>query len=98
MFSLTVSYHRYAEKQADGCNLCRSTVFLGEPEKVRDNKRQRKFGISVIFKRENENETKLQFLTKVYPDSELLKTNGSVEPKVPEDAQEASPNGIMCWF
>ena len=65
---------------------------------MRDYNRKTEYGINVIFKRENENETKLQFVTTEFPDSELLKTNGSVAPKVPEEAQEASPNGVMCLF
>lgn len=82
----TASFYRYGENQADGCNLCRNTIFAGDPRVLES---YDKNGILVLFKRTSENTTKLQYF--------LPKTVERDEPN-PEEVHEATPNGLMCML
>lgn len=91
--SFTVSYNRYPAKQADGCNLCRSTVFFGQSaaQATRVNEQ----AIHILFTRENNEDrasvkTLLQFLTVAWH-------KASKEPWLDNQVSEA-PAGILCKF
>ena len=88
--SFTVSYHRFPEKQADGCNLCRSTVFLSDPSatKVKVWLGIKRRGVVVYLRRVDAKKTDSLFLTT------WTRTNKA--PKVPEEAHQEKPDGISC--
>ena len=91
--SITVSYHRFPEKQADGCNLCRSTVFLSEPAATKLKALTwtglKSQGVVGYLRRVDANKTDLLFFTTYF-------TSMKEEPKVPEEAHQAKPDGISC--
>ena len=69
----------------DGCNLCRSTVFLSEVSATTVTDQD----VVINWRKDNarKNKTDLWFYT-----TKL----GSAEPKIPEEAHEAKPDGISC--
>lgn len=67
--------------------MCRNTVFVGDAKAAQYYNPK---GIIVMFKRINENETRLQSL--------LTKGVINIEPKIPEEAHELTQTGLMCMF
>ena len=87
--SFTVSYYRYPEKQADGCNLCRSTIFLSESAPTSVPKQ----AMSMVFRHDaaDGNKTGLWFVTQ-----NLNEFDDVDEPEIPIIAVEEKPDGIAC--
>ena len=90
--SFTISYHRYSEKQADGCNLCRSTVFLNDPNAVDEKTLKIKTGIHTVFREANGT-------TKHWTDLILAPRDAETYFSFPQENNKSKsllPNGIMC--